>query len=162
MIKKIFLLFVCLGVSRLAYGLIEFEEPTCGYIYRIMNESECQTDACNYLSKSDYISEECCPNRERNKDGYSVLKQCPTGYYKSLNGCESCEPEIIGRCAYETGGITDAQMCEQCPNRVLNKNGKCVLKQCPDEKMFLAGDGKCHSCDLLDSIYVADEKDCLA
>ena len=158
MIKKIFLLFVCLGVSQDLWAL-SIAEPLCLDV-RICEIKECQTDNCNNLGILCYG--ECCPNRERNKDGYSVLKQCPTGYYKSLNGCESCEPEIIGRCAYETGGISYAQICEQCPNRVLNKNGKCVLKQCPAERPARASDGRCHSCDLLDGFRVADEKDCLA
>ncbi len=161
MIKKIFLLFVCLGVSQGLWAVIHLKRELCvGGPYIV--EDKCQPDMCDSLGVFYYMGDECCPNRELNKKGASVLKQCPTGYYKSLNGCESCEPEIIDRCAYETGGITDAQICEQCPNRVLNKNGKCVLKHCPDEKMFMGGDGKCRSCDSEGAFYVADEKDCLA
>ena len=54
-----------------------------------------------------------------------------------FGSCHSCDRE----------GWVKTENCEVCSNRIIAKNGWCVLKECPEDKPLMDYWGGCHSCD---------------
>ena len=84
-----------------------------------------------------------CPNREY-KDGHCNLKICPEGTFKNQGGdCFECGNTLT---IVEEFYKTSEQECAKCSNREYI-NGKCALKECP-QNMFKNKEGYgCYRCE---------------
>ena len=110
--------------------------------------------------KDDYLCENVCPNRiflSPNSSKRCTLP-CPTD--KPLradygnNSCKTCDIEA----AISTTFLTEP--CSTiCPNRE-EKNGYCILKDCPADKPLKDRNGACHTCDELKGVNVGKGGKC--
>ena len=111
----------------------------------VINNIRSVCPECNFLSRFDNNDRDACDAclREYHQSWeYTVFKNIPIK-------CPADKPlmSVDGRCySCDDNRAIGSENCKVCSNRIITKNGMCVLK-CPADKPLKDNRGNCHSCD---------------
>ena len=130
--------------ETLSNGCVPCNDPS---IYTINNNDTNAIALC-----------EACPNRMF-ANSKCLYNQCGQNEFIDVYGkCHSCDEVTAPYIAQASGKLAD--ICTQCPNRVITYNFCAHVDHCPNGFWGRDNGGslRCYSCDILESSFIGNDK----